>query len=90
MQLLELQSDYKMKQFKYVLNTDKDFIRFRYIQNEFSKFRKKWDNQPSIKLFEQEVNSNKAQISLEKSKKNYQINRRCLLQTLNKRLSRQL
>jgi hypothetical protein len=37
MQLLELQSDYKMKQlhFKYVLNTDKDFIRFRYIQNGF-------------------------------------------------------
>jgi cobalt-zinc-cadmium resistance protein CzcA len=81
MQLLELQSDYKMKQlhFKYVLNTDKDFIRFRYIQNGFCENLEKFtDNQPSIKLFEQEVNSNKAQISLEKSKIT-RINRRCLL-----------
>jgi cobalt-zinc-cadmium resistance protein CzcA len=55
----------------------------------FPNLEKNTDNQPSIKLFEQEVNSNKAQISLEKSKKNYQINRRCLLQTLNKRLQTQ-
>jgi hypothetical protein len=50
MQLLELQSDYKMKQFKYILNTDKDFIRFRYIQNEFSKFRKKYGQSTQYKI----------------------------------------
>jgi hypothetical protein len=64
MQLLELQSDYKMKQlhFKYVLNTDKDFIQFQ-IHSKWilRKFRKKcYDNQPSIKLFEQEVNKQSA------------------------------
>ena len=74
MQLLELQSDYKMKQlhFKYVLNTDKDFIPVSdTFKMDFAKnFDKNGiDNQPSIKLLEQEANSNKAQISLEKSKK---------------------
>ena len=74
MQLLELQSDYKMKQlhFKYVLNTDKDFIpvSVTFKMNFAGNLEKNaTDNQPSIKLFEQEVNSNKAQISLEKSKK---------------------
>ncbi|MFV8332905.1 CusA/CzcA family heavy metal efflux RND transporter [Flavobacterium sp. GSP14] len=74
MQLLELQSDYKMKQlhFKYVLNTDKDFIPVSdTFKMDFSENLEKnaTDNQPSVKLFEQEVNSNKAQISLEKSKK---------------------
>lgn len=74
MQLLELQSDYKMTQlhFKYVLNTDKDFIPVSdTFKMDFSGNLEKntTDNQPSIKLFEQEVNSNKAQISLEKSKK---------------------
>ncbi|MBP6180974.1 CusA/CzcA family heavy metal efflux RND transporter [Flavobacterium sp.] len=73
-QLLELQSDYKMTQlqFKYVLNTDKDFIPIS------DKFKMDFDetldentiaNQPSVKLFEQEARNNKAQISLEKSKK---------------------
>ena len=73
-QLLELQSDYKMTQlqFKYILNTDKDFIP---VSDKYKlDFAENLDknvisNQPSIKLFEQEVNSNKAQISLEKSKK---------------------
>ncbi|TDE00829.1 CusA/CzcA family heavy metal efflux RND transporter [Flavobacterium sandaracinum] len=74
MQLLELQSDYKMTQlqFKYVLNTDKDFIpvsnKYKLDFNE-TLDKNTFANQPSIKLFEQEVNSNKAQISLEKSKK---------------------
>ncbi|MFV8347405.1 CusA/CzcA family heavy metal efflux RND transporter [Flavobacterium sp. ZB4P13] len=73
-QLLELQSDYKIiqSQFKYLLNVDKDFIPVS------DKFKMDFDenlgknatgNQPSIKLFEQEVNSNKAELSLEKSKK---------------------
>ncbi|MBQ0909419.1 CusA/CzcA family heavy metal efflux RND transporter [Flavobacterium sp. F-328] len=73
-QLLELQSDYKMTQlqFKYILNTDKDFIP---VSDKYKlDFAENLDknvisNQPTIKLFEQEVNSNKAQISLEKSKK---------------------
>ncbi|MFV8355147.1 CusA/CzcA family heavy metal efflux RND transporter [Flavobacterium sp. XS1P32] len=74
MQLLELQSDYKMKQlhFKYVLNTDKDFIPVSdTFKMDFDENLEKnaTDNQPSVKLFEQEVNSNKAQILLEKSKK---------------------
>ncbi|MFV8352982.1 CusA/CzcA family heavy metal efflux RND transporter [Flavobacterium sp. XS2P14] len=74
MQLLELQSDYKMTQlqFKYVLNTDKDFIPVSdtFKMNFAGNLEKNaTDNQPSIKLFEQEVNNNKAQISLEKSKK---------------------
>jgi cobalt-zinc-cadmium resistance protein CzcA len=73
-QLLELQSDYKMTQlqFKYILNTNKDFIP---VSDKYKlDFNETLDentiaNQPSIKLFEQEVNSNKAEISLEKSKK---------------------
>ncbi|MFE3871648.1 CusA/CzcA family heavy metal efflux RND transporter [Flavobacterium sp. ZS1P70] len=73
-QLLELQSDYKMTQlqFKYVLNTDKDFIPVsdKYKMDFAENLDKNAiDNQPSIKLLEQELNSNKAQISLEKSKK---------------------
>ncbi|MFV5690011.1 CusA/CzcA family heavy metal efflux RND transporter [Flavobacterium sp. ZT3R25] len=73
-QLLELQSDYKMTQlqFKYVLNTGKVFTP---VSDKYKlDFNETLDenliaNQPSIKLFEQEVNSNKAEISLEKSKK---------------------
>ena len=73
-QLRELQSDYKMTllQFKYILNTDKDFIP---VSNTFkidfaeNLDKNATDQQPYIKLLEQEVNSNKAQISLEKSKK---------------------
>ena len=73
-QLLELQSDYKMTQlqFKYVLNTDKDFVP---VSDKFKiDFTENLDknsinNQPNIKILEQEINSNKAQISLEKSKK---------------------
>ncbi|MFE3867797.1 CusA/CzcA family heavy metal efflux RND transporter [Flavobacterium sp. LS2P90] len=73
-QLLELQSDYKMTQlqFKYVLNTDKDFIPVSdKFKMDFAENLDKnaIDNQPSIKLLDQELNSNKAQISLEKSKK---------------------
>jgi cobalt-zinc-cadmium resistance protein CzcA len=73
-QLLELQSDYKMTQlqFKYVLNSEKDFIpvsdKFKIDFTE-NLDNNAIDNQPSIKLFEQEVNSSKAEISLEKSKK---------------------
>jgi cobalt-zinc-cadmium resistance protein CzcA len=73
-QLQELQSDYKTLQtrFKYLLNIDKDLIpvwdKFKMI------FDEKLDenaiaNQPSIKLKEQEVSINKAENSLEKSKK---------------------
>jgi len=73
-QLLELQSDYKIiqSQFKYLLNNDKDFIP---VANKFKMdFIKNLDtnaisNQPSVKLFEQEVNSSKAEVLLEKSKK---------------------
>ncbi|MFV8326912.1 CusA/CzcA family heavy metal efflux RND transporter [Flavobacterium sp. ZS1P14] len=73
-QLLELQSDYKIiqSQFKYLLNSDKDFIpvsdkfKMDFIENSD---KSAIGNQPSIKLFEQEVNSSKAEISLEKSKK---------------------
>ncbi|MFV5695785.1 CusA/CzcA family heavy metal efflux RND transporter [Flavobacterium sp. LB3P122] len=73
-QLLELQNDYKIiqSQFKYLLNTDKDFIpvsdKFKIDFAENSN-KSAIGNQPSIKLFEQEVNSSKAEISLEKSKK---------------------
>ena len=73
-QLLELQSDYKvlLTQFKYLLNTDKDFVPF------VDTFKIKVDqnleqisiaNQPILKLMEQDVNSNKAAIELEQSKK---------------------
>jgi cobalt-zinc-cadmium resistance protein CzcA len=73
-QLQELQSDYKTLQtrFNYLLNADKDFIP---VWDKFKMtFDEKFDenaiaNQPSIKLKEQEVNINKAEISLEKSKK---------------------
>lgn len=73
-QLLGLQSDYKIiqSQFRYLLNSDKDFVP---VSDKFKMdFTENLDknaigNQPSIKLFEQEVNSNKAEISLEKSKK---------------------
>ncbi|MFV8465258.1 CusA/CzcA family heavy metal efflux RND transporter [Flavobacterium sp. LB1P62] len=73
-QLLDLQSGYKMTQlqFKYVLNTDKDFtpVSDKYKLDFAENLDKNViSNQSSIKLFEQEVNSNKAQISLEKSKK---------------------
>lgn len=73
-QLQELQSDYKLlkSQFKYLLNDDKDFVPFS------DKFKMTFDekltdntttNYPTIKLFEQEVTINKAEIALEKSKK---------------------
>jgi cobalt-zinc-cadmium resistance protein CzcA len=73
-QLQELQSDYKIlqTQFKYLLNDDKDFIPL------WDKYKIAFDekmnentikDQPSVKLKEQEVNSNKAEIALEKSKK---------------------
>lgn len=73
-QLLELQSDFKIlqTQFKYLLNSDKDFIpvsdkfKMDFIENSD---KSAIGNQPSIKLFEQEVNSSKAEISLENSKK---------------------
>ena len=73
-QLQEIQSDYKIvqSQFKMLLNADKDFVPFsdnikidfdeKIIDNTIS-------NYPIIKLFEQEVTTNKAEISLEKSKK---------------------
>jgi cobalt-zinc-cadmium resistance protein CzcA len=73
-QLQELQSDYKIRQtqFKYLLNDDKDFMPV------WDKFKMTFDekldenaieNQPSIKLKEQEVKINEAEIALEKSKK---------------------
>ncbi|MFM9825971.1 CusA/CzcA family heavy metal efflux RND transporter, partial [Flavobacterium sp.] len=73
-QLQEVQSDYKIiqAQFKYLLNDDKDFVPFS------DKFKMTFDekltdntitNYPSIKLYEQEVTINKAEIDLEKSKK---------------------
>ncbi|MFV8271340.1 CusA/CzcA family heavy metal efflux RND transporter [Flavobacterium sp. GT2N3] len=73
-QLLELQSDYKIihSQFKYLLNTDKDFtpvsdkFKMDFIENLDTNAI---GNQPRIKLFEQEVTINKAEISLQKSKK---------------------
>ena len=73
-QLLELQSDYKIiqSQLKYLLNTDKDFVPVSdKLKMDFTENLDKnaIGNQPSIKLFEQEVNSSKAEISLEKSKK---------------------
>lgn len=73
-QLQELQSDYKtlQTQFKYLLNDDKDFIP---IGDKFKMtFDEKLDknaivNQPSVKLKEQQVSINKAEMALEKSKK---------------------
>ncbi|MDG2433231.1 CusA/CzcA family heavy metal efflux RND transporter, partial [Flavobacterium sp.] len=73
-QLQEVQSDYKIvvSKFKMLLNVDIDFIPLsanikmnfdeRLTSNEVT-------NYPSIKLFEQELATNKAEISLEKSKK---------------------
>jgi len=73
-QLQEVQTDYKIvqSQFKMLLNADKDFVPYS------DKIKIVFDEKvnadattthPSIKLFEQEVTSNKAEISLEKSKK---------------------
>ena len=73
-QLLEFQSDFKIlqTQFKYLLNVDKDFIPV------WDKFKMTFDekldkntiiNQAIVKLKEQEVSINKAEILLEKSKK---------------------
>ena len=73
-QLQEVQSDYKLvqSQFKMLLNADKDFV------PASDKLKMNFDekstdntiaNSPSIKLFEQEVTTNKAEVSLEKSKK---------------------
>ena len=73
-QLQEVQSDYKIvvSKFKMLLNIDIDLIPLsanikmnfdeRLTSNEVT-------NYPSIKLFEQELATNKAEISLEKSKK---------------------
>ena len=73
-QLQELQSDYKtvQLQFNYLLNTDKNFVPFTSkLKIDFIENSDKItiENQPSIKLKEQELNNNKAEISLEKSKK---------------------
>ncbi|MBC7747828.1 MAG: efflux RND transporter permease subunit, partial [Methylotenera sp.] len=73
-QLQELQSDYKtvQLQFKYLLNVDNEFVPFT------DKYKLDFNetlnentiaDQPSVKLFEQAASSNKAEISLEKSKK---------------------
>ena len=73
-ELGEREEGYKtlQTQFKYLLNDDKDFVPFS------DKFKMTFDeklanntiiNYPSIKLFEQEVTINKAEIALEKSKK---------------------
>ncbi|EKT3964141.1 CusA/CzcA family heavy metal efflux RND transporter [Flavobacterium psychrophilum] len=73
-QLQEIQFDYKIlqTQFKYLLNDDKDFMPFcdKYKMN-FDEFldQNTISDQPSIKLKEQEINSSKAEIALEKSKK---------------------
>ncbi|HGE5774753.1 TPA: CusA/CzcA family heavy metal efflux RND transporter [Flavobacterium psychrophilum] len=73
-QLQETQFDYKIlqTQFKYLLNDDKDFMPFcdKYKMN-FDEFldQNTISDQPSIKLKEQEINSSKAEIALEKSKK---------------------
>ena len=73
-QLQEVQSDYKIvqSQFKMLLNVDKDFVpasdKLKMNFDEKS-IEKALPNYPSIKLFEQEVTTNKAEVSLEKSKK---------------------
>ena len=73
-QLREVQSDYKVlqTQFNYLLNDDENFVPF--LENYKMTFNENLDesfvsNQPSIQLKEQEVNSNKVEIALEKSKK---------------------
>lgn len=73
-QLQEVQSDYKIVQskFKMLLNADKDFVPFSdkiKMDLDEKSAGNEMGNHPSIKLFEQEVTSNKAEISLEKSKK---------------------
>jgi cobalt-zinc-cadmium resistance protein CzcA len=73
-QLREVQSDYKVlqTQFNYLLNDDTIFVpawykhKMTFNQNLDESFI---SNQPSVKLIEQEVNNNKAEIALEKSKK---------------------
>ncbi|SHL11579.1 CusA/CzcA family heavy metal efflux RND transporter [Flavobacterium xanthum] len=73
-QLQEVQSDYKVlqTQFNYILNDDTIFVpawdkhKMTFNQNLDESFISK---QPSVKLKEQEVNNNKAEIALEKSKK---------------------
>jgi cobalt-zinc-cadmium resistance protein CzcA len=73
-QLQEVQSDYKVlqTQFNYILNDDTFFVpawdkhKMTFNQNLDESFI---SNQPSVKLKEQEVNNNKAEIALEKSKK---------------------
>jgi cobalt-zinc-cadmium resistance protein CzcA len=73
-QLQEVQSDYKTRQaqFKYLLNDDKDFVpvwdKYKMVFDE-NLDKTTTANQPSVKLKEQEVNSNKAEIALEKSRK---------------------
>ena len=73
-QLQEVQSDYKivLSQFKMALNSDKDFAplsdKIKMVFDE-KLADNEMTNYPSIKLFEQEVTINKAEISLEKSKK---------------------
>ena len=73
-QLSELQIDYKitLSKFKMLLSAGQDFVPF----SDSIKiiFDKKMDdytmtNYPSVKLFEQEINTNKSEVSLEKSKK---------------------
>jgi len=74
LQLQELQSDYKMLQlqFNYLLNADASYTPFAtkfkidFTENSNTNAT---ENQPNIKLKEQEVNSSKAAVSLEKSKK---------------------
>lgn len=73
-QLKEIQSDYKImqSQFKMLLNADKDLVPFSdKITMDFNERSadNKMTNHPGIKLFEQELSTNKAEISLEKSKK---------------------
>ncbi|MBF4518967.1 TolC family protein [Flavobacterium sp. ANB] len=73
-QLQELQNDFKMLQiqFKYLLNQDTDFVP---VSNTFKMElqdnldQNTLDNQPIIKMKQQEITINKAEISLEKSKK---------------------
>ena len=73
-QLSELQIDYKitLSKFKMLLSAGQDFVPF----SDSIKiiFDKKMDgntmtNYPSVKLFEQEINTNKSEVSLEQSKK---------------------
>jgi cobalt-zinc-cadmium resistance protein CzcA len=73
-QLQELQNDFKIvqTQFKYLLNEDKVFSpvwgKFKMTFDENLEVNT-FDNQPSVKLKEQEISINNAEIALEKSKK---------------------